>query len=483
MRRGILLLCCLSALAALSLWRPFSPAPARLSGSQPPQAETYAPPPSEPDRQEAPPEDPAPPPAEPAPVTGTIHGDIHDGEGLLPWPASCEDRPAVSLCAEERDRRLRSVARALVDDQGAFLFPCVLPGRYYVLVEPETLHADYLPPHRQETRYGSLTLRGFWATCVTVPKTGGEFRVSLMVHRKAVVDGHVYDARGLGAPAIHVRLETANPGLGPVTLNAYSNDTGYFRFEDVYPGTYRANACVGDEHPLSREVHPVPCDVLEMLPGQYHTISLRFGPAGDRVVQGTLIDQDGLPLEGITIDCYYRADTPQGVRWHDMGDVLARTKTDANGLWHFEGLPAEKVGINIDPNFRRDDPTQALYAYTRPVFLDLRQEPSPLILAPIRAERNRGFVVRGRVQVVEAFREANRLRANDLTLEAAFVTEKGEQRVPVPLGSRWTFWWRCQCPHPPVVLHLIWPEGGLDSITPLEPKALEVKDDLLIRFP
>ncbi len=477
---GILL--CVAAAAVIWRWPGLGPTPVKVAGERSQAATAWGAPDVTPVREEVLPEVEEVQPAEEAvePVAGTVAGDLRDTQGLLPWPAGWTERPAITLCPPHREAE--PVDRVTVDDDGIFRFARVLPGEYYVLVDPKTLHPDYLPPHRQESAFGSLVVPGYWATPVTMPKTGGDFQVSLVVHRKACVEGHVYDMHGIGAPKVMVRLHTADMPRGPVSLDAHTDETGYFRFPGVYPGRYRTHLAIGDNHPLRGQMYPVPRDVLELLPGQQYSIALRFGPAGDGIVEGALIDQDGLPVEGIAIDCYYRAETPPGVHWHTMGSVLARTWTDAKGAFRFEGLPREKIGINIDPNFRSDDPDQALAKYTRGVFLDLREGKMPVVLEPIRVERNRPFIVKGRVEIGQAFREANRLRDRDLKLEVVFVTEEGEKREAVGVfNSRFT--WRCQCPHPPVVLHLMWPKGGLDSITPLEPRPFEVEENLVIRFP
>lgn len=132
------------------------------------------------------------------------------------------------------------------------------------------------------------------------------------------ISGHVVDPEGYGLYGVVLALSNGDM--------ASTNSDGDYRFEDVAPGDYTLTPAhdIYNFTPAERQF-----SLSTDLAGQDFTTYVK-----ESSVSGTIVDQDGAPLAGVTVEV--------------SGSDTATTTTDAAGYYAFSGLTMS-YGLAVRP--------------------------------------------------------------------------------------------------------------------------------------
>jgi protocatechuate 3,4-dioxygenase beta subunit len=395
-------------------------------------ASTPAPAPSS----EAKPERPAP-----LPVPGAIRARVRDKDDL----------PVGALVALFRERE--RVAANATDDEGRTRFDSLAPGDYRLEVDPASLPPGYIPPFEQESivHYQEHVPAGYFGRAVKIEGTGDEHSVDLRVFQPASVDGYLLGPEGEPVADAHVRLQSNGRGLERLVGDAMTDSSGFFSIPAMHPGRYVTELHFDRRHPYLQVTRPEPVSVA-LDDGEHRTLALRMA-TGDWSLAGRVVDDEGEPFARIDVRCSYWPD-PESLEPDERiaGGEAAVAFTDQRGRYEFIGLPDRRLRIivGIDehtasrvPGERSIVGTQSSASY------DGARISGRVEVPDIVVRRSRPFVVSGRVEVDDAWRERKELRQRDFELRARTADGK-EQRVE--LARDWRFQWWCETPCEPVEL-------------------------------
>ena len=161
------------------------------------------------------------PPAATRAETASIRGRVTD-------KVSGEPIARAVITAAPADGRSRATA-TLADDDGRYVFPAIVPGRYFIRAEAPRFAARYV---------GAL-YRGTTASNTTIALQGGEERTSIDIAlpRAYAITGRVVDVDGEPAARVRVvaRQADGSGGRGP---GRETDDLGRFRIFGLPPGRY-----------------------------------------------------------------------------------------------------------------------------------------------------------------------------------------------------------------------------------------------------
>jgi hypothetical protein len=338
-----------------------------------------------------------------------------------------------------------------VIEKGEFSF-AVSPGDYTVRVAEEGLPANHLPPWNQ-TQVGSVYTddpnfpSGFYATKVSVPRTGGEFAIELRVFLAATAAGYVIGPQGEPVEGAFVRLQSC---IAPTGLQATEKTdvTGRFEMSRVYPGRYFTQIILKEAvDPAHRQMAvPLPEKVTVEEGGIYELSRLQVG-VGSKRITGVVLNQDGRPFVGVLVACY-----PPLEGW---GAEVLRTETDVDGRFLLDGLPSASFKVRVgdfEPN--RIGKCKAAF-WIQPLEVDLRTDDS-VNLPPIQLDESRPFTFEGKVELDSGWSIRDLRVEVDLVSPEEFVDPKAPRR---PSFSKQQlkldkesgkFTWMCETPHAPV---------------------------------
>ncbi len=157
---------------------------------------------------------------------------------------------------------------------------------------------------------------------------------------KATLEGTIMGPGGKPLSKATVRLNpVGNPqGRQPLlAVTTVTDASGHFIFEQANPGRYNVRA----EHAgyISGLL-----SLVEPAPGQ-RIADLRLALIPMAIVSGRVVDEDGDPMEGVTVRRFV-------FRYSDgqrLPNTLGETKTDDRGEFRMVGVSAGKVFLNFTP--------------------------------------------------------------------------------------------------------------------------------------
>jgi hypothetical protein len=263
--------------------------------------------------------------------------------GASPGPLAAV-AASVSAPGGERLDRVRvvlwrgalEVGNRRLDGSGRAPFGGLAPGRYALEIESRGL-----PP-------GLLAAADPLSGSARVPfelARGERREIPLALVRGASLFGRVRDAHGGAVEGALLRLQPVQPAPG--WLQTRGDERGAFELPDVQPGTYRLHV----RWPAGARdlgVPPLP-RVLELAPGALVDLDLR-GTSETRAIEGLLVDVEGRPLAGETVQCELVEDPDEDpLRAAPWSRVLRSARTDAAGRYHLVDLPAARVSLRAAP--------------------------------------------------------------------------------------------------------------------------------------
>lgn len=274
-------------------------------------------------------------------ATHVVSGHVLDEESRAPL-AGAEVHLTRSL-QQPIDLQQLTSQRVRADGEGRFVIVGVTPGRY-------VLRAQLAGYARRTSRTPPMT--------VVVGPDERDIVVELGLTQSAGLSGRVLTAEGRPAAGVALFVRQEEPGppgqrrrLSPVA-NAYADDDGVFRVDDLPPGDYFVQAVV--------PVVPAPGPALT-LPGDIIHLPTYFSGAADADaaspvsatrgsttdigilqmlsapafrVSGTVIDGVGRALAHVMVRLV-PADAPAGAL---PMSPRARTVTDSAGVFAIEGV-------------------------------------------------------------------------------------------------------------------------------------------------
>lgn len=329
-----------------------------------------------------------PPRPRPTLPTGHLRGRVLDA---LRRPVGNTTVRALCMQDLELDHRTSTAG------DGTFAFADLRIGHYRVFVEPGELRGNRRADDRSSTR--------------TRLTAGADLDVGdLVVACDAIVEGVVVTAANVGIEAAVARIVPMPMGDA---VNAPTDALGHFRTGPLKPGRYRANVdlrTAAPPHSSLAAPHPV---FFEVRPDSLCALEPLVCGAGTAKAHGRVVDERGQPVDGLDVIC-------TGARtemWReqrvvvDQCDgtcVLLRARTDAKGDYHFAGLPAGAVDVQIGGPYPHP---------IRPGQHPLAQ-PGPLLRAELAADadvdlgcasvlRSHPYRLEGRIEIDPAWAKAH----------------------------------------------------------------------------
>jgi protocatechuate 3,4-dioxygenase beta subunit len=172
-----------------------------------------------------------------------------------------------------------------------------------------------------------------------------------------LVDGHVwgYDGAGQPLPGVCMSIRSSD---GSHLDHTATDESGYYVFQDLYPNfDYRISPCG-----FCPEFDP-PSRTIEHPAEDYHDQDFTAVTPAFVYISGRVRDPYGAPLEGVTIEFYYRTPTAGGALDPDP-HAQFEVHTDADGWYrihtmscvYIEVRPSEP-GCRAVPNMRSYTPS------------------------------------------------------------------------------------------------------------------------------
>ncbi|MFT5462456.1 MAG: hypothetical protein ACI8QS_001336 [Planctomycetota bacterium] len=303
-------------------------------------------------------------------------------------------------------------------------------------------------------------------------------RLDLTVGRPATVVGRLLAMDGSGIPGATARLIGQDHTQLGFSQDGVTDAGGTFSISEVFPGNYRLRF-FHDSPWLAP--HPVEVEVEGNRPNDVGDICVENG---HKSIRGSVVNQDGWPFPGLEVLCYSNQAVKDGVPSHDMGSVLGSARTDENGLFVLDELPAIQVKISLTPNF---NPNSILgpggpAIWEPSLEFDLDTSSTALEIGAHVVEESRPFEISGQVAFDPDWLAQNENQESDLSATVSLAKGQampaGVRRVslrgkPVNFDSE-TGAFRClvETPRPELELrfHL---RGQKDLVFTVQPEALQ----------
>jgi hypothetical protein len=345
----------------------------------------------------------------------------------------------------------RKSFECVTDDQGRFAFDDLRPGRYRLLVEPESLPLHLLPPWRQQVaqRYDGRAT-GVLGTAFRLT-TPAEHQVDLRVFEAGVVCGRLIDADG--APIADAL--TVIRGTSGVRETARTDADGRFSFDPVYPGDYVAFVNLPASLPEGGASAPLP-QSFTLQPGASRELPAFVAASGGHVLSGRVLDPVGQPVAGLEVHCETQGDSATATHW--------TARTDADGRYSIGRVPSSALLLRV-----ADTAPQADAQYLgpdEPLLLDATNAPFAMPVPDLTVQPRHPFILNGSVQLDPSWAATHGLDLSRARVEVHDVGTTEGRTLELQHASPWHrspdepgsepahFRWACATPHPSIVLRV-----------------------------
>lgn len=249
---------------------------------------------------------------------------------------------------------LEPVAQA--DIEGAEReYRCCLPAGkvYYAAVDPLSIEGLGVPPlSRGFTRAkrgsdGSILLNEYSRARVVI-REGKTVRQDFSIAMQGDVVGRLLDEHGEPLPGVVARIRGLGAKNGGSMQDGTTDKDGVFRLHHLFPGSYR----LGFWRPVDFDGFqpPLPTDFV-LREGEERDLGDIQVLQGTCAVRGIVVDQDGRPFPGLPIACFPSSSGEDQKSPFDLGDVIRRTRTGADGAFELNNLPAIFCQVSLTPGY------------------------------------------------------------------------------------------------------------------------------------
>ena len=323
---------------------------------------------------------------EPVALMSGVHGTVLDSL----------DRPVEGvgvLLYHGRERH-----KQVTDGRGAFEFKNLAGGQHRLFVDRSEMPRGLLAPWKQGVpRIYTGEATGIHGTSFMLPDHE-DLQVDLRVFRVSEVTGSVIGSSG---EPIEGALATIRSQNG-VLISTRTDQWGLFRLEGVYPGLYVIQVETPPDQPELAGHSPLPT-TFEIGSGELVRLEdMVLGGVGC-VLQGRIVDEDGLGVEGLDLLVHGADSVGIDLRWS--------ARTDLEGSFRLGRLSPGDLRLEVV------DPTRALAEIPPPRALHLGGSQESWDLGVWEVERDRSFRVLGRVRVDPHWADVEGLDHYTLALE------------------------------------------------------------------
>jgi peroxiredoxin len=204
--------------------------------------------------------------------------------------------------------------KVTTDDQGHWIFDAMPTGWSFVYLR--VAHPDFVATVMQQDmpRPSDFELKAR--------------KAQTMLDEGVAVFGRVLDDQGRPIARASVSLGAERQiGNGRMLPKVATDAEGRFRFGHIPPGTQTLTAQAPGRAPELADVVVAP----DMKP-----LDFRLGPG--QTIRGRVVDRDGKPLDGVTI---------QSMNWKGHSSLDWKTKTNAEGRFTWDSAPLEPVLLTL----------------------------------------------------------------------------------------------------------------------------------------
>lgn len=377
------------------------------------------------------------------------------------------------------------VQRAVSDARGAFAFEGLARGVHGLLVDPASLPPGWLPPWKQHLpREYDGHATGVFGTVFRVDDDG-DHEIDLRVFLGGTVSGRLVDSQGRPLAGELIELRSG----GDLKHAGRTLETGAFRIERVYPGSWTALARLSTTMKNADSSAPLPRH-FELRPGQQHALPDLVADAGGHVLTGRVLDRsDGAPVAGLRITCREAPDERHASHWE--------TRTDEAGRFRLGRVPSSALLLAIEPDEAGVPPGgERLARPVEPRRVFTQGAPPELDVGTIEVEDRRPFAVRGSVRIDPDWADEHDLRAANVSIAARVLGEVAWSPVAARESDRSeerngggheraSFSWACATPHAAIEFRIRLESDGVDVVERLvvvEPRAA-ASENLIVSFP
>jgi hypothetical protein len=274
----------------------------------------------------------------------------------LPIPGEREAWMSPPTGLRSGDTIASAVTRTLVDAEGRFEMPNVVPGSYRVVADPLPTSLRYVRGVFPDPASGGAQLFTVQAGQITED-------IVVTVQRSAAISGRVLDERGIPQSLVQVvAVESLAAGrtrapLGQASsLSSRTDDNGAYRLFGLQPGEY----VVAAQPPTSPIINR-PQDLVTILPvnpptyypsalAQSDGTRLRLRAGDDQgsiditlarsrllTIRGVLLDPSGAPVPSVQVRLQRRAAS--------FERPLAGASTEADGSFRLSSVPPGEYAL------------------------------------------------------------------------------------------------------------------------------------------
>lgn len=401
----------------------------------------------------------APTPAAQEPVRTTVELTVRRLLADVPGPAIAGARVAAVRGRDE-------VELGVTDAAGRLAAELPGPGRYRFELAPDSLPPGLHGPGSFAT--AGEPRRGISAVEHDV-EAGERLECTVWLREVRTLSGLVVDPFGDPVVGATVQALSAEPGLESVAQTAVTDAAGAFLLDALFPHAYALRiqhrgpptARLRDGRALAQLALPPPM-FLDLRDGSRDGVVLRI-TAGDVVVLGRVVDETGLPFEGLTVTASYtgpaNAAEPVAASYRfTWNDKAGRAKTDRGGRFRLEGLHRAPLRIQVGADAASNAGPERRLLARGPDSVELALADSPRTrydLGDIEVLRSHPYAVSGQLVLTAERFGGKRLRLSAMVVDGAFPADAepaeagwGIQRRPYAQYDRSTGAFRVSCDTP-----------------------------------